>query len=140
MGIQLSKLCIDLVGKAAAHKTPCSCAVLKRSVHPQMREHLEEVRLSASKEAAYPRRVLAWRAKVCQKPVEDSLKSIARITHGEYFYAGTAEDLKKVYQTLNTRLVMERKDIEVTALFAAAAAGLALLSAVLSLVWFNRIL
>jgi Ca-activated chloride channel family protein len=71
---------------------------------------------------------------------EDSLKSIARITHGEYFYAGTAEDLKKVYQTLNTRLVLERKDIEVTALFAAAAAGLALVSAVLSLVWFNRIL
>jgi len=71
---------------------------------------------------------------------EDSLKSIARITHGEYFYAGSATELRKVYDSLNTRLVMERKDIEVTALFAALAAAFALVSAMLSLIWFNRIL
>ena len=71
---------------------------------------------------------------------EDSLKSIARITHGEYFYAGSTRELNKVYGSLNTRLVMERKEIEVTALFAAAAAALALVSALLSLLWFNRIL
>ena len=71
---------------------------------------------------------------------EDSLKKIALITRGEYFYAGTASDLKKVYQTLNSRLVLERKEMEVTALFAAAAAVLALLSALLSLLWFNRIM
>ena len=71
---------------------------------------------------------------------EDSLKKIALITRGEYFYAGTAIELKKVYQTLNARLVLERKETEVTALFAAAAAVLALLSALLSLLWFNRIM
>ena len=32
---------------------------------------------------------------------EESLKQIANITQGEYFYAGTANDLKKVYETLN---------------------------------------
>ncbi|MGH8742519.1 MAG: VWA domain-containing protein, partial [Burkholderiales bacterium] len=32
---------------------------------------------------------------------EETLKSIASITHGEYFYAGNAVDLNKVYQTLN---------------------------------------
>jgi Ca-activated chloride channel family protein len=71
---------------------------------------------------------------------EETLKQIANITLGEYFYAGTAADLKKVYQTLNSRVVMERKQTEITALFAAAAAATALLSALLSLLWFNRIL
>jgi Ca-activated chloride channel family protein len=71
---------------------------------------------------------------------EQTLKQVANLTLGEYYYAGTAADLKKVYQTLNARVVMEKKQTEVTALFAAVAAGLALLAAFLSLLWFNRIL
>jgi Ca-activated chloride channel family protein len=71
---------------------------------------------------------------------EETLKAIAKITRGEYFYAGTATDLKKVYESLGTRLVLEKKQTEVTALFAAAAAALALVSALLSLLWFGRIL
>jgi Ca-activated chloride channel homolog len=71
---------------------------------------------------------------------EDTLKTIADMTRGEYFNAGTAAELKKVYETLNTRLVFEQKETEITALFAALAAVLALVSAVLSLLWFNRIL
>ena len=71
---------------------------------------------------------------------EDALRQIAEATGGEYFYAGTAADLKKVYQALNSKLVMEKQETEITALFAVAAAALALLSAALSLLWFNRIL
>jgi Ca-activated chloride channel homolog len=71
---------------------------------------------------------------------EETLKAIANITHGEYFYAGTATDLRKVYQSLNARLVLEKKDMEISALFSAAAAVTALVSALLSLLWFNRIL
>jgi Ca-activated chloride channel family protein len=71
---------------------------------------------------------------------EESLKTIANVTRGEYFYAGTAVDLKKIYQTLNSRLSLERKQTEVTALFSAAAAVMALVSGLLSLLWFNRIL
>ena len=71
---------------------------------------------------------------------EETLKSIAQKTQGEYFYAGTAEDLKKVYQTLSSRLTVEKKETEVSALFALAAALLALVSAGLSMLWFNRIL
>jgi Ca-activated chloride channel family protein len=71
---------------------------------------------------------------------EDTLKQIANITGAEYFYAGTAVDLKKIYQSLNSRFVLERKETEITALFAAAAAFTVLLSALLSLLWFNRIL
>src|SRR5687767_9008322 len=70
---------------------------------------------------------------------EETLKQIANLTHGEYFYAGNAVDLNKVYQTLNAKLVMERKKTEVTALFAAIAAFLAVVSAALSLAWFHRI-
>jgi Ca-activated chloride channel homolog len=71
---------------------------------------------------------------------EETLKAIAKMTHGEYFYAGTAADLKKVYESLNARLVLEKKEMEISALFSAAAAVAALASAILSLLWFNRIL
>ena len=71
---------------------------------------------------------------------EESLKTIANVTRGEYFYAGNAIDLQRIYRNLNTKLFFEQKEAEVTALFAAAAAVLALLSATLSLLWFNRIL
>ena len=71
---------------------------------------------------------------------EETLKAIAKMTHGEYFYAGTATDLQKVYESLNARLVLEKKDMEISALFSAAAAVAALVSASLSLLWFNRIL
>ena len=70
---------------------------------------------------------------------EETLKSIANLTHGEYFYAGTAPDLVKIYKTLNSRLVLEKKETEITALLAAAAAVMVLFAAALSLLWFNRI-
>jgi Ca-activated chloride channel family protein len=71
---------------------------------------------------------------------EESLKKIAELTQGEYYHAGTAADLKKVYQTLSARLVFETRETEITALFSAAAAVLALLAALLSVLWYNRIL
>ena len=71
---------------------------------------------------------------------EDTLKAIANLTRGEYFHAGTAMDLKKIYQGLNARLALEKQQTEITALFSAAAGCLTLLSALLSLLWFNRIL
>ena len=71
---------------------------------------------------------------------EETLKAIANKTSAEYFYAGTATDLKKVYTSLSSRLTVEKKETEISALFAMGAAALALLSAGLSLLWFNRIL
>ena len=71
---------------------------------------------------------------------EETLKTIAIMTQGEYFHAGSAADLKKVYQTLNSRLSMEKKETEVTALLSAVAALFTLLAGLLSLLWFNRIL
>lgn len=71
---------------------------------------------------------------------EDTLKRVAAATLGEYFYAGTAEDLKKVYQSLSSRMVVERKETELSALFAGLGALLAVLAAALSVWWFGRVL
>ena len=71
---------------------------------------------------------------------EETLKNIAATTRAEYFYAGTAEDLRKVYQSLGSRLTTQKKQTEISALFAAAGAALMLLAAALSLWWFNRVL
>jgi len=71
---------------------------------------------------------------------EETLKAIADTTRGEYFHAGTANDLKKVYQSLNAKLVLERKETEVTFLFEAVAALMLLAASIFSLLWFNRTL
>lgn len=71
---------------------------------------------------------------------EPTLKSIAQTTAAEYFYAGTAADLKKVYETLSSRLTVEKKETEISALLALAGAVLAILAAALSMAWFNRIM
>ena len=70
---------------------------------------------------------------------EETLKAIADVTQAEYFYAGSADDLRRVYEKLNARYVLEKKETEITALAVAAAALLALVAAVLSLLWFNRL-
>jgi Ca-activated chloride channel family protein len=71
---------------------------------------------------------------------EDTLKTIAATTRGEYYHAGTATDLLKVYELLRARVTVERKETEITALFSAAALVLALASALLSVLWYHRIL
>jgi Ca-activated chloride channel family protein len=71
---------------------------------------------------------------------EETLKQIANKSSAEYFYAGSAQDLKKVYETLSTRLTVEKKETEVSGLLALLAAALAVVSAGLSVLWFNRIL
>jgi Ca-activated chloride channel homolog len=70
---------------------------------------------------------------------EETLKQVASATRAEYFYAGNANDLKKVYQSLGTRLSAQKKETEISALFAALGALLALTAAGLSVWWFGRV-
>jgi Ca-activated chloride channel family protein len=70
---------------------------------------------------------------------EETLKAIAHRTQGEYFHAATAEDLKKVYETLSSRLSVEKKETEVSALLALLAAVLMLAGASLSMLWYHRV-
>ncbi len=69
---------------------------------------------------------------------EEALKSIADITRAKYYYAGSSEDLKKVYQTLSKQRIVQVEETEITSVFAAIAGIFTLLSAGLSLLWFNR--
>jgi Ca-activated chloride channel family protein len=71
---------------------------------------------------------------------EPSLKAVAQATQGEYYYASDAEGLKKVYEKLGTRLQVDKKETEISALLALLAAVIAITAAALSLLWFNRIL
>lgn len=70
---------------------------------------------------------------------EETLKQVSMATRAEYFYAGTALDLKKVYQSLGARLTSQKKETEVTALFAGVGALLMLVAAALSVWWFGRV-
>ena len=70
---------------------------------------------------------------------EETLTSIARKTEAGYFKADSETQLREVYKTLSSRLVLERKKTEITAFFTAAAAVLMLLAGALSLLWFNRL-
>jgi Ca-activated chloride channel family protein len=70
---------------------------------------------------------------------EATLKAIAQLTEAEYFHAGSADELKKVYQALSAKFVLAKEEREVTAVAAALAALLALAAGMLSLFWFSRL-
>jgi len=70
---------------------------------------------------------------------EETLKNVSTMTQAEYFYAGTADDLKKVYESLSSRMVVERKETEISALFAALSVLLSVVAAGLSVLWFGRV-
>jgi Ca-activated chloride channel family protein len=63
---------------------------------------------------------------------EDALREVAEATRAKYFQASTAEELNSVYRTLSGDIVLERKVLELTALFTALGALLSLASAGLS--------
>ena len=69
---------------------------------------------------------------------EQSLREVAEATAREYFRAHSADALERVYRDLSTQFIVERKEIELTALFTAAAALLALVAATLSTLWIRR--
>jgi Ca-activated chloride channel family protein len=71
---------------------------------------------------------------------EETLKAIAQLTNAEYFHAASSEELKKIYDTLTSRFVMEKTQTEITAFFALAGAVLVLAAAAVSLARSNRIL
>ena len=71
---------------------------------------------------------------------EATLKAIAERTNAEYFHATSGAELKKIYDSLTAKFVLQREQTEITAFFAAAAAALVIAAAGLSLAWFSRIL
>ncbi len=70
---------------------------------------------------------------------EATLRQVADLTEGEYFYAATQHDLTAVYDRLSKQLVLRVERIEVTAIVTAVAAGLFLLAGILSMLWFDAL-
>lgn len=70
---------------------------------------------------------------------EATLREVARSTGGEYHHAGSAEALRSVYQELGSRVQMQTRDTELTALLAMVAAMLIVVGAALSVLWFGRV-
>lgn len=69
---------------------------------------------------------------------KETLQGVATLTAAEYFHAGSAADLARVYDGLNARYVLERKPTELTALGAALAILLLLMAGALSVAWTAR--
>ena len=70
---------------------------------------------------------------------EPTLREVARMTGGEYFQAGTAEDLRRVYEMLGSRLQMSKRETELTALVTSIGAVFVLAASALSMLWFGRV-
>lgn len=70
---------------------------------------------------------------------EELLKGIAGITKGEYFHAGSAAELKRIYQELNARYVLESRTTEISAVLAGLAAAVVVVACGLSVYWFGRL-
>jgi Ca-activated chloride channel homolog len=70
---------------------------------------------------------------------EETLRSIAQMTDGTYYSAANEQDLRQIYENLDTRLVLKTEKTEITALFTGAGVLLALAASTLSLLWFSRL-
>jgi Ca-activated chloride channel family protein len=66
---------------------------------------------------------------------EETLQRVAEMTEGEYYLAESSEELLDVFSNLQTRTEKTKVETEVSGLFAAAGALLALAGIALSLRW-----
>jgi Ca-activated chloride channel homolog len=69
-----------------------------------------------------------------------TLRSIARLSGGTFYRAGTPRALAGVYRKLATRLGHKKEDRQITDFFAAGGGVLVLAGASLSFFWFRRVL
>ena len=67
------------------------------------------------------------------------LQQVADVTGGAYFRAEDAQQLRSIYDNLDTRLVVEPQKIEITSLFAGASILILVVGGVSSLLWLGRL-
>lgn len=71
---------------------------------------------------------------------EATLEQISQLTGGEYFNAENEEELQQIYANINPQLVVKPEKMEVTSVFAGASILIMLVGAILSFLWFSRLL
>jgi Ca-activated chloride channel homolog len=77
--------------------------------------------------------------KVHSRLDEPMLQQISEITDGDYYAADEPDELKAIYDSINTRLVIRSEPMEVTSLFAGAGILVLLVGGVASLLWLGRL-
>jgi Ca-activated chloride channel family protein len=70
---------------------------------------------------------------------EAMLQQIAQLSGGTYYNAESEQDLHKVYDDLDTQLVVKPEKMEITSIFAGASILVWLIAGMFSLLWFGRL-
>jgi Ca-activated chloride channel family protein len=70
---------------------------------------------------------------------ETMLQQIAHMTHGAYYHAENEQDLRAIYDNLDTQLVIKPEKTEITSIFAGASILALLIGGTFSLLWFSRL-
>lgn len=68
---------------------------------------------------------------------EPTLREVARMTGGQYHHAGTADQLRSVYENLGSRTELANRETELSGLIALGSALLAAVAGALSVLWFR---
>ncbi len=69
-----------------------------------------------------------------------TLKDVAKVTNGTYHHVGDRAAISEVSKTVNLHFTVVSRYIQISALFAAAAMLFLVLGALLSVVWFGRVM
>jgi Ca-activated chloride channel family protein len=80
-----------------------------------------------------------YRAQLRVPPNPETLRTVARVTGGQFFTAADAGRLRQIYQKLGSRLGHRRESREITDLFAGGSAAFLLFGGALSALWFRRV-
>ena len=70
---------------------------------------------------------------------EPILQYIADTTGGEYYNAGSTEDLRRIYNDLEPKLSIKREEMEITFILAGISFLVILIGGAISLLWFGHI-
>ena len=80
-----------------------------------------------------------YQAQLRVPPDPETLRSVARLTGGQFFTATDQNRLRQIYEKLGSRLGHRRESREITDLFAGGSAAFLLFGGALSALWFRRV-
>ena len=80
-----------------------------------------------------------YQAQLRVPPSPETLRTVARVTSGQFFTAPDATRLRQIYEKLGSRLGQRRQKREITDLFAGGSAAFLVFGGALSALWFRRV-
>ncbi len=80
-----------------------------------------------------------FKAQLRVPPSPETLRTVARVTSGQFFTAPDEDRLRQIYEKLGSRLGHRRESREITDLFAGGSAAFLLCGGALSALWFRRV-